>query len=295
MKNTIKRSLYAVISIMPLFVVGWYVSFRLSFASLAMLGSTVFSFISGAKIKACVAIEKGDMYVCKQEDNSLYFVVTDRPIIFAMIGLPQTGKSTIAQAFAEVIGAVVIENNAIRNFLLQEDIVTPFPYINEVAFLMTRKMVKENHHNVVLDSDFANPVKRRMLEAFASHLNVEVRYIRIDCAKHVWSKRIRSEGYLFGRLYHEAIKNSWPDDIIGVSVEDCGRNLLIQCVTREYERQEFEHQFTDSCTALSVLNTGSEKVAQEAARVHAYRILAIHGADSKIREHYKNVVNRYAW
>ena len=106
---------------------------------------------------------------------------TERPIIFGMIGLPQTGKSTIAKAFANGVGGVVIESNALRSHLHKKK--TPvFPYVNEVAYSMAEEAI-EFGFNPVLDSDFANPIKRQMLEAFASGLGAEVKYIHVTCHK----------------------------------------------------------------------------------------------------------------
>lgn len=288
-----KRIGYPVAPYIPLFVVMLWVRLRMSVVAQEMLGSGVWKVFLESKERARKVIFRGIHEMSKKVAYTNVTFPTERPMIFAMIGLPQTGKSVIATAFADVIGAIVIDSNAIRDYLFRHGL-GHFRLLNHLAFCMARNAI-ECGYNVVLDSDFASPVKRRMLDALAWKMGADVRYIYVQCNKATWWARVRSDTHKFGPIYHNAVASRAAELLPTVSqTYDPKRQLLIDCVIGEYERQEIEHEYIGTCPKDSIRSTSFEGVAKETARGLAYRVLATRGADSSIRAHYQNLLNRYA-
>ncbi len=213
--------------------------------------------------------------------------LTKKPTIYAMIGLPQTGKSQIADSFGEAVGAVVIEINKLRAYLHHKK-VKNFSFFNEAEFYMAT-VALYNGHSVVMDSDYASPIKRRALEVFASENNADVQYLRVECSKEVWRKRINSKEYCFPPLYYDAVVGDMKvsdHPFVGEF-----HQKLVEYLEKKYTQQEIEHRSLPQ-GVISFVNDGSLFVVKYTARLQAYDLLGARGATEAIRNYFKIIHER---
>ena len=133
----------------PRFGMGIYTSFR--------LGSVLrhsYAFRPYIDLWQSSVFISADLKAVSIKDRFGRLPETKCPIVFAMVGLPQVGKSTIAKAFTDTIGAVIVEDNALRNYLQKKNF-GDFPYISEVNLLML-DIALSYGKNVAFDSDFSD-------------------------------------------------------------------------------------------------------------------------------------------
>lgn len=100
---------------------------------------------------------------------------TEKSLMVAMVGLIGSGKSSVAQVLAQLIGATVIEGDAIRVFLRKEE--ERYDKARKIAEDVGVEIVKAGG-NVIFDSDHIDPVKRASLRAKAKEARAELIFIR---------------------------------------------------------------------------------------------------------------------
>ena len=101
---------------------------------------------------------------------------TARPVVAAFIGLAGSGKSTVARRLAREIGGVLISGDAIRVLLRKNNL--PYKNVRAISENIARRAIASGA-NVVFDSDAADLVKRKRLDALARQAQARVLYIRL--------------------------------------------------------------------------------------------------------------------
>jgi hypothetical protein len=99
---------------------------------------------------------------------------TKKPVIVALIGLVGSGKSSVAHELASLIGATVIEGDAIRIELRKQS--APYERARAIAENAVLEIV-EKGGNVILDSDFIDPNKRASLREKARKAGAAVHFL----------------------------------------------------------------------------------------------------------------------
>ncbi|MBI4134825.1 MAG: AAA family ATPase [Candidatus Sungbacteria bacterium] len=126
---------------------------------------------------------------------------TKRPVVVAMIGLVGFGKNTVARVLSREIGAVVIEGDAIRVALRKTK--SRYEAARRIAEHAAIETIQRGS-NVVIDSDFADSVKRREIEKVARGVGARVVFVRVVCHPDIAIGRILSTKF-----------QSTPDDFFG--------------------------------------------------------------------------------
>jgi predicted kinase len=280
LKAFLKTSLYAVVSVLPLAFV------RILLSLLRLRARTTLDVHKGYRSER---LFEGGRHVQRVIDDAWVSVadngvtLTKKPVVIALVGLPQTGKSTVAETIAGTLGAIVIANNDWRNYWVRHGEGNSF--VNEVELHMLDEVLGEKH-NVIMDSDYANPAKRRFLEAVASKHDAEVIYVIVGCSLHIWEKRISRVGHHFGQLYHDAIEGTVSGDRQGTAVATIVHGLLVECVCQEYDRQKSGHEELaikgEHTRVFS--NDGSELVFKKAVELYALWLVEKFGSTLAIKQ-----------
>jgi predicted kinase len=113
---------------------------------------------------------------------------TRKPVIVALIGLVGSGKSSVARVLAELIGATIVEGDAIRVELRKQG--ERYEQTRAIAENVAIEIV-EKGGNVVLDSDFIDVYKRASLREKARKAGVSLLFVSTYCDIDVISQRIR--------------------------------------------------------------------------------------------------------
>ncbi len=117
---------------------------------------------------------------------------TRKPIIVAMVGLVGSGRSLVARALAPFIGAAVISADEIRLELRKRG--QGYGAVRAICERAALAAVKRGG-NVILDSDFVDPKKRRSLERNAKKAEAKVAYLRAFCDPDVFIGRLATAKY----------------------------------------------------------------------------------------------------
>lgn len=112
-----------------------------------------------------------------------------RPVVLAMIGVSGAGLSSIAHELSRRLHWPVIEKNKIRVRLREEGPGFTASTTDRVHDAMLDYILAERG-NVILDSDFAERVKRKNLERLARHHSAKVVYLQVMCALETMIQRI---------------------------------------------------------------------------------------------------------
>ena len=105
---------------------------------------------------------------------------TLNPVIVAWVGLVGSGKSILARELGKMLGWQMISNDKIRVELREKGKGFNSKNVKEIVFATVIKILKAGG-NVILDSDFADKNKRKMLEKSARKFRAKVIYIRAFC------------------------------------------------------------------------------------------------------------------
>lgn len=195
-----------------------------------------------------VAIE--DLYEQDLDEGEMdrFPPVTSR-IVVAMIGLPDSGKTTAAEKFAQAIDAYRVDTNKIRNWLHQKRL--PYTHDNAIAFHYLEERLSLGF-SVVMDADFADPLKRRMLESVvAKYDKAHLMTVQVKVDSVTWYKRLDVVGKAFGKLYGDAVKNQDPR-LTGAR----------ECLRGEFQRQQPNHNASISFRSadISIPNDGPMEI-----------------------------------
>jgi len=126
---------------------------------------------------------------------------TKIPVIAALIGLVGSGKTLVAKDLAPQIGATVLQSDRIRVHLRKQG--ERYEGAHKIAAHAAMEVLKQGG-NVILDSDHAEPKKRKALLAQTRRSEARVIFIRITCDFDVMIGRIITANY-----------RNRPDDFFG--------------------------------------------------------------------------------
>lgn len=130
-----------------------------------------------------VMVHKREQLTGKEDLFLDYFLIsvrqtkrlTEKPVIVALIGLVGSGKSSVAQRLAPLIGATIINGDEIRVLLRKKKMeYDKARKIGEYAGLYSLG----RGSNVIFDSDHIDPAKRTSLLAKAKEAGAKVIFIR---------------------------------------------------------------------------------------------------------------------
>ncbi|QQG42756.1 MAG: AAA family ATPase [Candidatus Giovannonibacteria bacterium] len=123
--------------------------------------------------------------------------VSKKPVVVAIVGLPGSGKSSIAEYLAKLIGAKVISANAIRVALRKQN-----RGYGQVEIIMEKEALSaiKRRKNIILDSDFSDSKKRRRLERKAGKA-AKIVYIRTYANRDITIGRLLNARYTPNDLY----------------------------------------------------------------------------------------------
>lgn len=158
-----------------------------------------------------------------------------RQLVVCMVGLPQTGKTTVAQILAQELGLIHINSNEIRGWLRDElnDPNGAYKHVNEVAIVMMEQFLVEGY-SVVMDSDHVLPAKRCIVEAFAKPHGAVCYYVNTWVAREIWESRLSQPGHHFHRLYTDAVSQHPTEWQVS--------KPLVACAKCEREGQVWSHE-----------------------------------------------------
>jgi predicted kinase len=193
----------------------------------------VLCFIARCKI-ACFSLKEKE--VCASYLDSLNLAakpITEDALqtVLCMVGLPQSGKTLVAQALAKKFGFIVISNNEIRHLYYAARI----NYGNEnfVALSVLDKILASGH-SVIIDSDCSDQLKRDFIWAVAYKYDVRMEYQPIVTSiESVCARQSSGDSeYFFDSVYHLEICRS--KGYIGHVTHE----QLCALVKQEFLRQE---------------------------------------------------------
>ena len=204
----------------------------------------LFFIFSRMKREAQQDFDKVDM--CLKTYSNLETLVMDvatmkvsrkKPVVVCLIGLPQEGKTTFADALASAAPFFRVNSNIIRNWLV--DVGSDYSYVNTIALSMMIDQLKKRQ-NVIMDSDHMLPAKRAMVEAVAKMHGAEVRYVHISSDRTMWLQRLINPLTMVHRMYADGVKRSnkiyHNSNWTGIPL-----NLVLECVNEEWLRQREGH------------------------------------------------------
>lgn len=222
----IKRLIYKLLSFTPFFLCRFYVGRMILEAEDALL-----------RMKPCI-----DAYIDSEVEKVKRKVYFDRRLrVQCMIGLPQTGKTTLANMTALACGYVSINNNLIRDWSVacSCDSVD----VNAIAFYMMEEVLKRGC-SVVMDSDCAHPLKRRLIESIAMKYNADSINIQVTVDSSVYIERLRRPEHVYEGLYHRALRAICVQRF-GCPYENLDKrkvqDALYDIVAEEWKRQVVLH------------------------------------------------------
>src|SRR3989338_10032377 len=126
---------------------------------------------------------------------------TKKPLIIGLIGLIGSGKSTIAEEMALMVGATVVSGDQIRVFLRKKG--ERYERARKIAENVAEGIII-NGGNVIIDSDFIDQKKRVSMKEKDKIVGAEVIFIRTYSEIDVMT----------GRIFEADYKNT-PDDFYG--------------------------------------------------------------------------------
>ena len=126
---------------------------------------------------------------------------TKKPVIVAIIGLVGSEKSSIAKELEKLIGATIIEGDAIRVCLRK--VGERYENAQKIGENAVGEVIKKSG-NVVLDSDFSSAGKRKGIRQIAEKRGAKLIFVRTYADYDVMAGRAISASY-----------RNKPDDFFG--------------------------------------------------------------------------------
>ncbi len=117
---------------------------------------------------------------------------TKKPVMVAIVGLVGSGKSSVVKELAGKIGATIIEGDAIRICLRKS--AERYENASKIGENATMKVI-EKGGNVIFDSDFVNPEKRKRLAQVAKKTDAKVIFVRTYADYDIMAGRVISAKY----------------------------------------------------------------------------------------------------
>lgn len=126
---------------------------------------------------------------------------TKKSVVVGLLGLVGSGKSTVSQELAPLIGATIVEGDAIRVQLRK--VGEPYKYVRQIAENIALEILKRGG-NVILDADQIDDKKRASTREKAKKAGARLFFIRTFTDPHV----------MLGRMLVAEYRRS-PDDFFG--------------------------------------------------------------------------------
>lgn len=120
-------------------------------------------------------------------------ITTDAPVVIAMVGLVGSGKSAVAPALAEKIGAVVVTGDDIRVALRKEE--ESYEYTREIMARLAKNVALQQG-SVVLDGDYIRSKKREQLKEVLGSTDATLHFVRTLCERDVMIQRLIDAEYV---------------------------------------------------------------------------------------------------
>jgi hypothetical protein len=173
----------------------------------------------------------------RMQESGKKFTRTGKPYVLGLVGLPQTGKSTVAEILMVETGLIPVNSNLIRNWLI--DAKRDYANIDAIVLHCMMSLIKSGEIGVIMDSDCVSPVKRAFINALAWWTSSEVEYLGVTTAPDVWRMRIASPGHFIHRMYKDGVHfgNIATGNVHALVFPEHVRN----CAVREWERQTPMH------------------------------------------------------
>jgi len=115
------------------------------------------------------------------------------PVLAVVCGLPGVGKSTVAHAIADRIGATVLRTDVIRKDLYANPRYTTAETVAVYDELLTRSFDRlDVGESVVLDATFKTSERRIQARDLATQVGAAFRLVRVECDESVLERRIRA-------------------------------------------------------------------------------------------------------
>lgn len=174
------------------------------------------------------------------------------PIIIAMVGLPQTGKTTVARAMMVNLGFVHIDSNQIRMWLINEK--RDYRNIDAIVLFLMASLLSQGY-SVIMDSDCVSPGKRAFIKALSNRCcgKVEMVHVHVKCEALVWRDRLMDS--FIHRMYADGVRLSHDS-----SQKRIPRSELEKCVVGEYVRHLPIHmKYSKDVKGIAIDNNGPEE------------------------------------
>lgn len=120
------------------------------------------------------------------------------PVAVAMVGLVGSGNSSVARALAPKIGATVVEANHIRVLLRRRK--QGYESVGKIAEGAAMMILKKGG-NVIMDSDFVDPEKRKRFKEKVKVARAKIVYLRTFCDRDILIGRLLNAKYNQNDLY----------------------------------------------------------------------------------------------
>lgn len=190
--------------------------------------------------------------------------------VIGLVGLPQTGKSTVAGVLSSQTGAFHLDSNSIRGWLI--DARRDYANINAIVLACMQYLLMQEKVSVIMDSDCVLPSKRAFIEAVAKRAGAKsVMYVAVAVTYDVWKARLSQLGYFIHRMYIDGVRRSLL--ALGTSVDIVPIvpiEAVKKCVIEERDRQESPHlKYVESIELVTVLGNNTSQLAlqQKASRI----------------------------
>lgn len=158
--------------------------------------------------------------------------------VVGMVGLPQSGKTSVSESIASQTGFFHLNSNEIRGWLV--DAGRDYSNINVVLLYSLQYLLVDEGLSVIVDSDCVVPVKRAFIEAIASQVNAKVTYVSVVTTYDVWFSRLTGLGYYIHRMYADSLRQA--NILPGIPVAIVPIEHVRKCVVSERLRQEPLHK-----------------------------------------------------
>lgn len=117
---------------------------------------------------------------------------TKEPVIIGMLGLPGSGKSTVAREFAEHIGGTVLEYDKICFELRSRG--ASYEGANDILRIVALGIIRAGG-NAVIDSDLIESSDREILRTMCRRLRIRVGFVRTHAGLDTIVKRLLPTDY----------------------------------------------------------------------------------------------------
>jgi len=142
---------------------------------------------------------------------------TSKQMIFCMIGLVGSGKSTVANEIVRLTSATVISGDKARTELRKKK--ASYQATRQITKNLALEVLKQGG-NLVIDSDFVDADKRQIAASLAKKSNAKLFYVRAHCQPDI----------AIGRMISAKYQNN-TDDFFGGAASDFQGNAQTKGAT----------------------------------------------------------------